>query len=265
MPDKHNNHFEIMKLQTYIINLKTSTARRDYMEKTLKPYDFLVTDYIEAIDGRRGGQDYLNEHFNYQESFKRYGRKLNQGEVGCALSHRKCYEALLKSNNNCALILEDDITVIRDLNIIADKNFDAVMDTPKPTILFLSGDYWFWNARNGIAKVFTGVGAYAYIINKPAAEALLKGKAFTVADDWDCYKERRIKYYAVFPYIIDANLNMDSLSTDVKQDSWGIDKTKMGLYYLTKYLIDRVIKFSLGLCKHFESKIRVINNVIVDN
>lgn len=253
-----------MKLQTYIINLKTSIARRNYMEKTLKPYDFLVVDYIEAIDGRRVGQDFLNDHFNYQESLKRYGRKLSQGEVGCALSHRKCYEALLQSNKKCALVLEDDISVLQDLNAIIDMNIDSLMDTPKPTILFLSGDYWFWKVRNGMARVFTAVGAYAYIINKPAAEALLKRKAFTVADDWDCYKERSIKYYAVYPYIIDANLNMDSLSTDVKQDSWGIDKTKMGFNYLTKYLIDRVIKFILVLCKHFESKIRVINNVIVD-
>ena len=235
------------------------------MEKTLKPYDFLIVNYIDAVDGRKADQDFLNDNFNYQESFKRNGRKLSEGEVGCALSHRKCYEALLQSNKKCALILEDDISVIRDLNIINDAKINMLMDTAKPTILFLSGDYWFWKVRNGMAKVFTAVGAYAYIINRSAAEVLLKRKAFTVADDWDYYKSRLIQYYAVYPYMIDANLNMDSLSTDVKQDFWGIDKNKMSFGYLAKHLMDRMVKFILELSKHFESKIRVINNVIVDN
>lgn len=254
-----------MELLTYIINLKTSTIRHDYMEKILEPYDFLHIEYIDAVDGRIMSKSALGKQFDYKESWKKYGRVLNNGEVGCTLSHRKCYEALICSNEEYALILEDDISIVGNLNIIKNVMIDQLLNYPRPRIVFLSGDYWFWNMKNGVAKVFSSVGSYAYLINKTAAKAILEKRAFTVADDWDYLRTLHVKYYAMYPYVIDANLKMDILSTDIQQDSWGIDKTKMGLNYLTKYLIDRVIKFILGLCKHFESKIRVINNVIVDN
>lgn len=233
------------------------------MINLLEKYNFLEYEFIDAIDGRKASLDYLEEKFDYRESFKRYGRTLNKGEVGCTLSHRKSYEHLVCSNNNYALILEDDISIIRDLNIICDLNIDSLMNTPKATILFLSGDYWFWEKGNNIPSVYSAVGAYAYIINKAAANVILTKKAFTVADDWDYIKTYNIRYFAIRPYLIDANLNMDILSTDVKQDQWGVKKNNMGFYYLMRTLILQLTKQVLHYCHHFESKIRVIDNKVV--
>ena len=255
-----------MGLKTYIINLKSSTHRHEYMDTLLRRYQFLNIEYTEAIDGRKLDEYSINEKFDYSKSRKKYGRTLNKGEVGCALSHRKCYEFLTHSSNRFALILEDDITIVRDLSVIRklETRIESIMDSPKPRILFLSGDYWFWTEHEHIASVFSAVGAYAYIINKAAANTILREKAFTVADDWDYVKTLNVRYYAIKPYIIDANLNMELLFTDVKQDQWGINKTGMSLKNLMRHFFIQFVKQVLYKCHHFESKIRVIDNKVVN-
>lgn len=41
-----------MMLNTYIIHLKKSTARYEYITNLLYRYDFLNVEYIDAVDGR---------------------------------------------------------------------------------------------------------------------------------------------------------------------------------------------------------------------
>lgn len=66
-------------------------------------------------------------------SYKRYGKKLNSGEIGCTLSHFKCYQQLLSSPNNFTLILEDDITIIRDISNL--EWVIPLIDNDIPTVI----------------------------------------------------------------------------------------------------------------------------------
>jgi hypothetical protein len=135
-----------------------------------------------------------------------------------------------------------------------------LLNRETPTIILLSGDYWYYKA-DSICKVFSAVGGYSFIINKTAAKLLLTDRpAFTVADDWDHIRSKGIKLYAFKPYLIDANLNMDQLSSDIKQEYWGAKKSKMSLRFLMKHLYCQLIKLFLFKIHHFESKVRVINN-----
>lgn len=255
-----------MMLNTYIIHLKKSTARYEYITNLLYRYDFLNVEYIDAVDGRLMDDYSIRKQFNYTKSYHRYGRTLNKGEIGCALSHRKCYERIILSQNEYALVLEDDISIMRELRVLIDlrPQIDLIMNTPKPTICFLSGDYWFWEGREGITSVFSAVGAYAYLINKAAARKILEqDKTYTVADDWDYVKVLKVRYFAIKPYIFDANLKMDLLSTDVKQDQWGVNKKGMSLIFLLLHFYFQFVKFILYKCHHFESKVRVIDNKAV--
>lgn len=210
-------------LVTYIINLKHSVTRREYMEKLLSPYNFLDITFIDAISGRDCSEQELRSMFDYEKSYRILGRKLLSSEVGCALSHRKCYETLLESENEYALILEDDISIIRDLHNLSRYNLDKVLRTDVPVILFLSGDYYYYYKRSEVVSCYDAIGAYAYVINKSAARIIIRnGKPFTVADYWDVFKRMGIKLKAVYPYMIDANLNMDLLSSGCKPDTMGI-------------------------------------------
>lgn len=247
-------------IPTYIINLATSERRKQYMTDLLSDYSFLDISFIPAVDGRKMGDSQKEKQFDYAKSLKHYGRRLNDGEVGCALSHCLCYSRLLESDNKYALILEDDISIIRDLSTIPFKEIESLLDSERPRIIFMSGDYWRLSSKQ-VTKVYDAVGGYAFFLNRAAAQrALTIERPFTVADDWMALKRLGVQLYAVFPYVIDANLEMDTLSSDVKQYSWSNNKALMSKREVMKAIVPGIIKRVLKGLGMFESKVRVIDN-----
>lgn len=252
------------KIKTYIINLPSSETRRRYMNDLLKPYSFLDFHFISAINGRELSREKKNEFFDDSNCLKRYGRELNSGEIGCVLSHRKCYRTLVDSDDNYALIFEDDIQFIRDINVLSDIDLDNILSVETPTVLLISGDFWYFK-RRPIVDAYCAIGAYAYLINRAAAKKILSVKRpFNVSDDWRLYKHMGIRLKAIMPYIVDANLNMDLLGSDVNQYSWGIDRKRMSLNNIVAFGFSGLIKRILKGTGHFESKIKVFKGKIVD-
>ena len=252
-----------MALKTYVINLEKSTTRRKYMEDLLAPYAFLDVEFVKAIDGRLLSDEERHIRFDFDGSRSLYGRSVNAGEVGCALSHRKAYETLLQSEDPYALVLEDDITIIRDLQALDLTQIDGVLNVSEPRALMLSGDYWYYR-KQPVTRLFSAVGAYAYLINRAAARKILSIiPPRCVADDWMFYKRKGVKLFAVHPYMVDANMNMDLLSSDVKQDNWSIDRSRMSLKENLVSYYTGFIKKAFKAFHHFERKVRIIDNVIV--
>ena len=247
-----------------MINLERSTARKEYMDRLLAPYgSMLEIEYIKAVDGRALTEKQREDAFDYARSMKHYGRRLNDGEVGCALSHNLCYRQLLGSENPYALILEDDISLMRDLRQLDLEAADKLLNVDKPRALMLSGDYWYWT-RKPICHLYSAVGAYAFCINKAAARLLLEDKPYTVADDWQAFGGMGVQLFAVNPYMIDANIHMDKLSSDVKQDSWGLDRRKMSLAETVSSLVSSTVRKIMKAAGHFEYKTRIMENVAVE-
>ena len=250
---------------TYVINLERSQARKEYMKNLLFAYSFFETNFVSAIDGKAIQERERIGVFNDRACLSRYGRILNGGEIGCVLSHRKCYQTLLSTSNAYALILEDDIHPMRSLNELETIDLEKVLNINEPTVLLLSGDYWFYKHKPVVVDVYDAVGAYAYFINRAAASAILSiSKPYNVADDWALYKQYGVKLKAIHPYLIDANVNMDLLGSDVHQDTWGIDKKRMSKMNLFRTIKGGLLKRVFSSLGHFESKIRVINNIVVD-
>lgn len=233
------------------------------MQDLLAKYSFLDISYVKAIDGRLLTAEKRESLFNYKGSKSLYGKKLNPGEVGCALSHRKAYEMLSSSTDAYALILEDDISIQRDLSSVDWIKVNQVLNNTEPRVLMLSGDYWYFR-RKDIVRLYSAVGAYAYIINKAAARLILSEQPpRCVADDWTYYKRKGIKLYALYPYLIDANMNMGLLGSDVKQDQWSLDKSQMGIKEIILGAMTGICKRLLKFIHHFEAKVRIIDNNIV--
>lgn len=102
-------------IKILIINLNRSPERRMQMEKKLKllnvPYEF-----VDAVEGGKLDTEIVAEiHKNSTEYQKKFRRNLSPSEIGCALSHVKCYEKVVKEKIPFAIILEDDV-------YITDKN-----------------------------------------------------------------------------------------------------------------------------------------------
>lgn len=241
-------------INTYIVNLVTSTARKEYMLELLKTYSYINPTFIEAVDGRLFSTEEREKTFDDKTCYRRYGRLINGGEVGCTLSHFKCYKKLVSSNDKFVLILEDDVTIMRNLNELDWEMVAKFMSVDEPRIMFLSGDYWFWD-KKPITRVFSAVGSYSYLINRSAAQRIVQIKRpSNVADDWDVYKQLGVKLFAVYPYMIDANIA--DIPSEIQQDYWGNHKDKMSFKYIFRTLYVGLIKRYLGRKGHFESKVR---------
>lgn len=218
-------------MDIYVINLLKETERKAYMQSLLSSFqEDNNIQYIEAVEGRKLTDEECNRVFDKVTTRKRYGRELNPGEIGCTLSHFKCYKKLLESKENYVLILEDDITILRDLSYI--HRLVSYVDTQRPTILFLSGDYWFYKSKQiddeySICSVYDSVGSYAYFINKKAAELILKKnrRASSTADNWSLYRHQGVCLKAVRPYIVDANI--ESFESTINQTYFGENRRNM--------------------------------------
>lgn len=242
-------------IKTYVINLAKSIARKEYMQELLKTYQYINPFFIEAVDGRVFSPEEREAVFDDEISYKRYGRIINGGEVGCTLSHFKCYNKLAKSNDKFVLILEDDITIIRNLNELDWGRITEFMSVDEPRVMFLSGDYWYWD-KKPITRVFCAVGSYAYFVNRAAAQIIVRiNKPSNVADDWDVYKQLGVELFAVHPYMIDANIT--DIPSEIQQDYWGNHKDKMSLRYIFRAFYIGLIKRYLGHKGNFESKVRM--------
>lgn len=119
------------KFKILVINLDSSEDRLLSMGNQLAE---LGMDF-ERIAGVRGSE--LSEEeksavYDRQVNIKKYYKLLNDGEIGCYLSHVRCYEKIVSDQLDFALILEDDAILTPDIVKFIDqidcleKNWDYV-------------------------------------------------------------------------------------------------------------------------------------------
>lgn len=245
-------------LNTYIINLKDSIGKREYINRVFAPYmDTFSLHWIEAVDGRYLSECELRNIFDQEKAYRTYGRYLKGGEVGCALSHRKCYQEMLKQENEVALIVEDDLVwqsknVSEFLTVLT-----AFMSVSQPMIVLLSGDYWFTtikevSGRLKLANVREAVCAHAYMINKSAAKIILETEKCYLADDWYTLTHSRIKLYGLRPHIADQNRR--DLKTEISTAYVGLIRKNLTFGKKLHSYYRGIIKHVLYYTGHFEFK-----------
>ncbi|AAP96480.1 beta-1,4-galactosyltransferase [[Haemophilus] ducreyi] len=126
----------------FIISLKDS-PRKNIIAERLNALG-LSFNFFDAIYGKELSKKQLSE-INYDFYIQKFNarKRLTLGEIGCAISHIKLYEYIVKNNINEAIILEDDAIVsiyFKDIICDALKKISC-----KYEILFLD---------HGKAKIF---------------------------------------------------------------------------------------------------------------
>lgn len=96
-----------------LINLDHS---KDRLTSVTKQINNTKTSFerISAVNGKNLSKekvDSITYPLNHRPTKVRFTRNLTLGEIGCFLSHRKCWQRLLESKEKWALILEDDILI----------------------------------------------------------------------------------------------------------------------------------------------------------
>lgn len=120
-------------ITAFIINLPKAKERKiSALNECNKISHFINAEIFPAYDGKEilsklKNDESLQRKVALQPKTTlnlRLGRKavmhdaLSPSEAGCALSHLKVYEEIIKRNLEFALILEDDIQISEDLNLI---------------------------------------------------------------------------------------------------------------------------------------------------
>lgn len=251
-------------MKTYIISLKRVKERYKYIQNHVKN---IGIDYklIEAIDGALLNQKDIEDNCDIEQVEKlRYW--LTDGAIGCALSHLKAYEEFIKSNDEYAFIIEDDVVLPNNIMDII-KEIKEVMISDEVVLLYytsfkptsfssinrniLSEGSLYYPMR--IDKTIT---AAAYLIGRKAAQKMTETvKPIRVAaDSWHhFYEEGCFSSFKVhYPSLISTK-NFKSSIDYLKRNSMKyrisnlINKYKIPfIYQLVAYRRKKFLNSMLG-------------------
>lgn len=201
-------------MKTYVVNLEQSVDRRAAMEEQLARFPQLEAEFVPAVDGRKMSEEEVRAAFDVQRARAYYGRDLTRGEIGCTLSHVRCYKRIAEGADRVALILEDDADLGTRLPDLAP--LEAMLSrTRRPTVVLLSGHYWYWPGfRRELKRVFCAYYTHSYLINRPAARLLADhfARPFHLADNWIHVRRQGVQVLAVRPHWINQ-ISTDATST----------------------------------------------------
>jgi len=100
-------------MQSLIIHMSASTARRPNAERLLQALP--DARLVEAVDGRSAAHAAGVPVLPGIHLAPPYPFGLAPGEVGCFLSHRKCWQQIAEGTDDYALIAEDDLQIDADV------------------------------------------------------------------------------------------------------------------------------------------------------
>jgi GR25 family glycosyltransferase involved in LPS biosynthesis len=146
----------------FIINMKQSKDRLQKCVQQLNKFN-IKYERFEAIDGKLLKEDQYEKISNICNYLL-----CNNQMKGCALSHLKLLEKMVKEDIKKALIFEDDFIIDED----SIKKIDSLKNFDKGVVrLSCLGPFCNYNVDEPI-KSFLGVGLGAYLINNKDATKL---------------------------------------------------------------------------------------------
>lgn len=214
-----------MKIKTYLINLKNSTERRERVMEETSRYPFMDIELVEAVNGKELTEVETDRLFNRKRFRSRYHREPLPGEVGCTLSHRECYRRLLCSENEYALILEDDVRFLNpeDVESVFKRVVGLYPLDEECIITFTCHTIYYPRNFSAIGKytlyrLWSAYGTCAYLVNKQAARRLLSvEKPFTVADDFEYMIQQGILIQGIYPLLALGATTMQLINSEVAE------------------------------------------------
>lgn len=241
----------VMKIKTYVINLRDSADRREMVLAETAKYPFMDVELIEAVDGRKLKPEEVNACFDSKKFLNRYYRILKGGEVGCTLSHRVCYRKLLESDEEFALILEDDVNFIypEDVEAILKDIMDTCSNS-KPYFITLAMHLFYYPkkyrklGKYTLYRINEAYGTCAYLINRKAAGRLLSVSCpFTVADDFSFIRQLGISVEGIYPTLAVGASTKEIIPTEIQEEPVVYSELKIShyirIYY--KYYCRRIL------------------------
>lgn len=139
----------------------------------------LTGEFFPAVDGRALADSAVEAVYDEAAAKKTEWGALTRGEIGCALSHRKVWQALLASGESGWLVLKDDAVLAEDvphwLGMLADliRDGDVVPFVPTDRNPYLFRQQRLQAGRRLIYANQACIAATVYYVTPLAADRLL--------------------------------------------------------------------------------------------
>ena len=221
-----------------VVNLARAADRRAHTEAQLKGRG-LNYQFFEAADGQAlSPQDkavFSEKHALKWPFILTSHYAMSPNEVGCALSHIRIYEWMVKKKHARLLIIEDDVsfteeffTALSTLNDWAPPDWDVINFHISRPIFFRQMTHPFQigvplyapkplPSHQVIRCVLRPRGTVCYLICLPAAKRLLSiGYPVRMPADLllGTGDLTNLKTYTLFPYLVSANLLLSTIDTE---------------------------------------------------
>ena len=175
-------------MRTFLINLDCSVERLRIAKERAEKAG-IVFERISGVDGRKLPITVKRQSVCWIRSWLARGIKLNDGEIGCALSHIAIYRKMMEEKIPIALVLEDDVLYLGDV-FRALKIIESFVDITKPQVFQLTyivnGEREVVTDREGCFPIKEGMFTSSYVITLAGAKALLRQNFPVImpADAW---------------------------------------------------------------------------------
>ncbi|TMV05664.1 glycosyltransferase family 25 protein [Ruegeria sediminis] len=117
-------------VQTYVLSLKSSRDRRLAVQSQFDRYG-LPFQFFDALGDAAADATLLHNHYDSEMNRKHFKRPMSSPEGYCYLGHRAIWQHLADSDEDVAMVLEDDFRFVADprpmLAASASKNLRGVM------------------------------------------------------------------------------------------------------------------------------------------
>lgn len=201
-------------MKIFVVNLRKNVDRMSSMDRQLTRYGFPY-ERVEAVCGKCLAEDERHRDFAAIHSFLAMGRRLSDGEIGCALSHVGIYKDMIAKRIPMALVLEDDICCADDFPFVLDRAVNF-LNVHKPQVVLFSAHGVPSVKDKKVVRIDGGMCTDAYLITLPAARIIHQANypIVTVADRWSRWCRRYgLEVYRIFPTTV-CQMN-ETFGTDV--------------------------------------------------
>ena len=161
-------------MKVFLINLKKNPER---LKKSTSQLESLGVEFerIEGVYGKDLSQHDKDLSVNRFRWWCAQGRKIRDGEIGCALSHYGIYQKMIDEQLDCACILEDDNKYNKQFKDVIER-LESLVDINKPQVVLLS-NYTGIELRSDeicIKSTNRDITTSSYVITRYAAESILR-------------------------------------------------------------------------------------------
>lgn len=192
-------------MKVFLINLDKNPERLRKCDAQLR---HLGVDYerFPAVYGKTLPKELKKRHVHGFLWWCAGGRRVLDGEIGCALSHIGVYRKIIAEGLDFACVLEDDVILTP---YFADqlKRVEGWVDSGSPQVVLLSNHTKREPEDDGAWRISWTKGdrgAEGYVITRPAAIAMIRANypLRAAADTWPRWVRRAgIELFHAFPVV----------------------------------------------------------------